>query len=53
MGSSRSTREAFEAYVELARKEISTKRGPRLPVLDEYLEKGREMLGCSKNAMKN
>lgn len=44
--------EAFRAYVEVARTEISQTKGCRLAVLETYLEKAKEMLGVSKTVLK-
>ena len=46
------TTEAFRAYVDIARKEISSTTGPRLPVLDTYLEKAKNALGVSNKKLK-
>ena len=46
------TTEAFRAYVDIARKEISSTTGPRLPVLDAYLEKAKNALGVSNKKLK-
>ena len=44
--------EAFESYVDIARKEIAQTQGPRLVVLNNYLEKAKDMLGVSNTKLK-
>ena len=45
--------EGFKEYVESARKEISQTKGPRLVILETYLEKAKEMLNVSKRKLKD
>ena len=45
--------EGFKEYVEIARKEISQTKGPRLVILETYLEKAKEMLNVSKRKLKD
>jgi len=45
--------QAFEEFVEIARREIATAAGSRLPLLQTYLEKGKRMLDLSSTKMRS